>query len=85
MTAGLGVVLRSAVSLAAVIALMYFLARLARRFNAKGTPGGSMPASIRVESRVGVGKGQSIASVNWGGRAILVGITPQNISLIAEG
>ena len=85
MTAGLGVFLRSAISLAAVIALMYLLARLARRFNAKGAPAGGPPASISVESRVGVGKGQTIASLKWGGRSILVGITPQNISLIAEG
>ncbi len=84
MTAGLGVVLRSAISLAAVIALMYFLARLARRFNGKAAPAGTTSASIRIESRVGVGKGQSVASVNWRGRAILVGITQQNISLIAE-
>ncbi|MDA8374839.1 MAG: flagellar biosynthetic protein FliO [Actinomycetota bacterium] len=85
MTAGLGVFLRSAISLAVVIALMYLLARLARRFNAKGAQAGGPPASISIESRVGVGKGQTIASVSWGGRSILVGITPQNISLIAEG
>ncbi|MDA8115786.1 MAG: flagellar biosynthetic protein FliO [Actinomycetota bacterium] len=85
MTAGLAVFLRSAVSLAAVIALMYLLARLARRFNAKGAPAGGPPSSIRIESRVGVGKGQTIASVSWRGRSILVGITAQNISLIAEG
>ncbi len=75
---------RLVVSLVVVIALMMLTARVLRgRAGGRATP--RRPgSSVRVVERHNVGRGSSIALVRAGDKALVVGITEQRISLLAE-
>ncbi len=74
-----GVALRMVASLAAVLLLLFVVARFARR----GRPRGNGP-EISVVSRCTVGSKASVAVVRLGDRALVVGVTDQNVTLLSE-
>jgi flagellar biogenesis protein FliO len=77
--------LRLAVSMAVVMALMFAAAKLLARRG--GKPAGRGPkrsASIDVLSRRSLTKGASVATVRIDGRVLVLGVTDHQISLIAE-
>jgi flagellar biogenesis protein FliO len=78
-----GLVLKLAVSLAAVVALILVLQRVARRYGgALGAGGGT--EKIRVLSQRPVGPRLSLALIQVMDRTFLVGISPQGIRRVAD-
>jgi flagellar protein FliO/FliZ len=76
--------LRLAVSLGVVVGIMYLAARLARQRGALGPSGGHRRAALRVVARQSLGKSSSVAVVNLGDRNLVIGVTPQKVTLLAE-
>jgi flagellar protein FliO/FliZ len=74
-----GVALRMVASLAAVLLLLFVVARFARR----GRPRGNGP-DMTVVSRCTVGSKASVAVVRLGDRALVVGVTEQSVTLLSE-
>jgi flagellar protein FliO/FliZ len=74
-----GVALRMVASLAAVLLLLFVVARFARR----GRPRGNGP-DLTVVSRCTVGSKASVAIVQLGDRAFVVGVTDQTVTLLSE-
>ncbi|SDQ19807.1 flagellar biosynthetic protein FliO [Quadrisphaera sp. DSM 44207] len=73
--------LRVAVSLAAVLGLVWLLARGARRTGA----GRVAPASrFAVVGRQSLGRSAGVAVVRVGDRALVLGVTEQSVRLLAE-
>lgn len=73
------VALRIMFSLAVVLLLMWGLARLARRPLA-----GRSGDALAVLARQPLSRGASVAVVRVGERAYVLGVTDQNVSLLAE-
>ena len=71
--------LRIACSLAVVFALLWGLARLARRPLA-----GRGGATVRVLARQPLTRGSSVAVVRVGDRALVLGVTDAGVSLLAD-
>jgi flagellar protein FliO/FliZ len=74
-----GVAIRMVASLAAVLCLLFVVARFARR----GRPRGNGP-EMSVVSRCTVGSKASVAVVQLGDRALVVGVTDQSVTLLSE-
>jgi flagellar protein FliO/FliZ len=74
-----GVAIRMVASLAAVLVLLFVVARFARR----GRPRGNGP-DMTVVSRCTVGAKASVAVVQLGDRALVVGVTEQSVTLLSE-
>ena len=74
-----GVAIRMVASLAAVLVLLFVVARFARR----GRPRGNGP-DMTVVSRCTVGAKASVAVVQLGDRAFVVGVTEQSVTLLSE-
>ena len=77
---------RLVVSLAVVLGLMAVAARLL----ARQTKGGRLarrltPVPIEVLARQSLGKNSSVAVVHAAGRALIVGVTDSQVTLLAEG
>jgi flagellar protein FliO/FliZ len=72
-------VVRTVVALLAVLAVMWLLARLVRR--PARTAGGRR---IDVVARTQLSRGAGIAVVRVGGRALLVGITDSQVTMLTE-
>lgn len=70
---------RVVLSLIVVVAFVAILARVARRASVRG-PG----AGLAVVDRVGLSREASLAVVAVGGRALVVGVTAQGVSLLTE-
>lgn len=71
-----------AIGLVVTFGLLAVLARIAR---SRRSPFGSRrQASIETAARVSVGKSSSVALLRVGGREVLVGVTPQNVTLLAS-
>lgn len=66
-------------SLIAVLILVVLVARLARRASHRG-PG----AGLALLERTGLGKDAAVAVVTVAGRALVVGITPHTVTMLAE-
>jgi len=78
-------VLRAILSLGAVIGLMAFVARGARK--RLGLPGtGRRSTAVRVEilGRQQVAKSASVAVVRTAGRALIIGITEGSVTVLAD-
>ena len=74
-----GVAIRMIASLAAVLLLLFVVARFARR----GRPRGNGP-DLTVVSRCSLGSKASVAVVHLGDRALVVGVTDQSVTLLSE-
>jgi flagellar protein FliO/FliZ len=74
-----GVAIRMVISLAVVLCLLFVWARFARR----GRPRGDGP-DMTVISRCTVGSKASVAVVQVGERALVVGVTEQSVTLLSE-
>lgn len=70
---------RVGVSLVVVLLLAVVVARLARRGGLRG-PG----AGLRVLDRVGLSREASLAVVEVGGRALLLGVTAHEVTMLGE-
>ncbi len=70
---------RVVASVVVVIALVALTARLARRAGVRG-PG----AGLRVLERAGLSKEASVAVVEVGGKALVLGVTAQQVSVLSE-
>jgi flagellar protein FliO/FliZ len=77
--ASTGMALRMVISLAVVLCLLFVLARFTRR----GRPRGKGP-QMAVLSRTSVGSKASVAVVQLGERALVVGVTEQSVTLLSE-
>jgi flagellar protein FliO/FliZ len=72
-------VLRVVFSLAAVLGLMFFLARIASR-----RMGGSNASVVRLVGRQSLGRTSSVAVVAVGGRTLVLGVTEAGVRLLTE-
>jgi flagellar biosynthetic protein FliO len=76
---------RLAFSLAIVIGLMWLAARVMRRRGFGGAPGRSArKVDLELIARQPVGRNASIAVIRTGSQALVVGITEQHITKLAE-
>ena len=71
-----------AIGLVVTFGLLALLARLAR--SRRSLFNGRRQASIETAARVSVGKSSSVALLRVGSREVLVGVTPQNVTLLAQ-
>jgi flagellar protein FliO/FliZ len=70
---------RVGASLLAVLILVALVARLARRASRRG-PG----TGLAVLDRTGVGKDAAVAVVSVADRVLVIGVTPQNVTMLTE-
>jgi len=75
----LAVLARVVASLVVVVALAVLAARFARRAGVRG--GGT---GLQVVDRMGLTREASVAVVEVAGRALVVGVTPHGVTLLAE-
>ncbi|TFC30951.1 flagellar biosynthetic protein FliO [Cryobacterium sp. TMT2-18-3] len=75
------VALRVALSLAAVLGLLWVL----QRKLTKGTLGGRTPNLVTVVGRQGVGQKASVVVVDIEGRRFVLGVTEQSVSVLHDG
>jgi flagellar protein FliO/FliZ len=78
-----GTALRSLVAVFVVLALVAVCAWLVRR-GAFGSLGRRGPSAVRVETAVPLGDRRSLLVVAVEGRRLLLGITPQQVTLVIE-
>ncbi len=78
-TSTLGLVLRLVVSLGIVLALMWLAARLVR-----GSTAGRALGVVELLARQPVGRGSSVAVLRVADRALVVGVTDTQVTLIGE-
>ncbi|WP_432508928.1 flagellar biosynthetic protein FliO [Kineococcus auxinigenes] len=71
---------RMSVSLVAVLGLLWLIARWLRRSRSVG----AAQTGLEVLSRVGVGAKAGVAVVRIGERALVVGVTEQQVTLLTE-
>ena len=86
-TSSIALVVRVIVSLGVVLALMAGAAAILRRNGVpgRGSAGGRRtPARVEVIARHGLGRASSVAVVRVGERALVLGVTEQQITLLAE-
>lgn len=76
---------RLVVSLAIVLGLMWVAARLLARQSGGRTTRTSKPVPIQVLARSSLTKNSSVAVVSAAGKALIVGITDQSVTLLGEG
>ncbi|TFD35570.1 flagellar biosynthetic protein FliO [Cryobacterium sp. TMT1-19] len=75
------VALRVALSLAAVLGLLWVL----QRKLTKGSLGGRIPNLVTVVGRQGVGQKASVVVVDIEGRRFVLGVTEQSVSVLHDG
>jgi len=78
-TSDLAMLARVTASLVVVVVLALLAARLARRASVRG-PG----VGLRVVDRVGLSREAAVAVVAVAGRALVLGITAQNVTVLTE-
>ncbi|WP_345711521.1 flagellar biosynthetic protein FliO, partial [Kineococcus glutinatus] len=76
----LAVLARMSVSLVAVLGLMWLIARRMRRSRSAGAAG----SGLAVLERTSIGHKAGVAVVRVGDRALVVGVTEQQVSLLSE-
>lgn len=79
-TSALGALLRVGLSLAVIAAMVWLAGRIALRRGAVRPSG----AGMTVVARRSLGRRASLVVVEAGGRQLLVGVTEQQVSLVAE-
>jgi len=75
--------LRSLLAVFVVLALVALCAWLVRR-GALGSLGRRGPSAVRVETAVALGERRSLLVVAVEGRRLLLGVTPQQVTLVTE-
>jgi len=76
---------RMVVSLGLVIALMWLVAKFARRrMGAAGRRGADDALRLQILARQSVGKNASVTLVRSGDRALLLGVTQSSVSLLSD-
>jgi flagellar biogenesis protein FliO len=80
---------RVVVSLGVVLVVMWGAATVLRRSGVVGTAatgrrGGRRTAPVEVVARHGLARGASVIVVRLGGRALVLGVTEQHVSLLTE-
>jgi flagellar protein FliO/FliZ len=78
-----GGVFRSLLAVVVVLGLVALCAWLARR-GAFGPLGRKAPGTVRVETAVPLGDRRSLMVVSVEGRRLLLGLTPQQVTLVTE-
>ncbi len=78
-----GSILRSLLAILVVLALIALCAWLARR-GAFGPLGRKAPGAVRIETAVPLGERRSLMVVSVEGRRLLLGLTPQQVTLVTE-
>ena len=78
-----GGAVRALAGMVFVLGVLLLVAWLLRR-GTFGKMGSRKPDGIRVESAVPLGERRSLMIVNVEGRRLLLGLTPQAVSLVAE-
>lgn len=74
--------LEMVVGLMAVLGVIVAMAWLARRFNVTGMS--VNPSSLKLQSVLSLGTKEKVVIVNVEGRRFMLGVTPQQISLLSE-
>ncbi len=74
---------RSLLAVLVVLGLMALCAWLVRR-GAFGALGRKAPGSVRIETAVALGERRSLMVVSVEGRRLLLGLTPQQVTLVTE-
>jgi flagellar biosynthetic protein FliO len=77
-------VVRALVSMLVVAALLGVFVWLARRGTFGGAPRRQRPAGLAVEGSLPLGERRSLVVVAIEGRRLLLGLTPVQVSLVAE-
>jgi flagellar protein FliO/FliZ len=76
---------RLVLSLGVVLALMYVVARLLARSNGgRKIARSAKPVPIQVMARQSLSKNTSVAVVHAGGKALIVGVTDSQVTLLGE-
>ncbi len=76
---------RLVVSLGVVLALMWVAARLLARQSGGRIARAAKPVAIQVLARTSISKNSSVAVVSAAGKALIVGVTDSQITLLGEG
>jgi flagellar protein FliO/FliZ len=88
-TSLVALLVRVVVSLCVVLGVMWGAAAMLRRSGVTGTAvsgrrGGRRKAPVEVIARHGLSRGASITVVRLGGRALVLGVTEHQVSLLTE-
>jgi flagellar protein FliO/FliZ len=88
-TSLVALLVRVVVSLGVVLGVMWGAAAMLRRSGVTGTAGsgrrgGRRKAPVEVIARHGLSRGASITVVRLGGRALVLGVTEHQVSLLTE-
>jgi|HubBroStandDraft_6_1064221.scaffolds.fasta_scaffold2389579_1 flagellar protein FliO/FliZ len=75
---------RMVVSLGLVIALMWLVAKFARKRMGAASRRSADPLRLQVLARQSVGKNASVTLVRSGDRALLLGVTDHTVSLLSD-
>lgn len=76
---------RLVVSLGVVLGLMWLAAKLLARQSGGRGPRAVRPVPIQVVARQSLGKNSAVAVVQTAGKALIVGITDTQVTLLGEG
>ena len=76
---------RLVISLGVVLGLMWVAARVLARQSGGRATRTSKPVPIQVLARSSLSKNSSVAVVSAAGKALIVGITDQSVTLLGEG
>src|SRR5438874_10095632 len=79
-----GLLGRLIVSMGVVLAVMWLVAKFVRGRNIGGMRKAGSNASIEVLARQSFGKNSSVAIVRAGGKALVIGVTDSQVTLLAE-
>ncbi|MFJ4296911.1 FliO/MopB family protein [Curtobacterium sp. NPDC089689] len=79
------IVLRVALSLGVVLALMWVLHRVSRKKLVGGKAHGRRAASVEVVGRQGIGGKASVVVVDVEGERLVLGVTEHGVSLLTSG
>jgi flagellar protein FliO/FliZ len=75
---------RLAISLAVVFGLMWVAGRLLRKRGLGTAKGSTATSRIEVLARQGLGRSSSVQMVRVGGRTLVLGVTEQQVTVLAE-
>src|SRR6185436_5270319 len=80
----IGLLGRLVLSMGVVLAVMALAAKVARNRNIGGMRTKGKATKIEVLARQGFGKSASVAVVMAGGKALVLGVTEQSVTVLAE-
>ena len=76
---------RLVISLGVVLGLMWLAAKLLARQSGGRGPRAIRPVPIQIVARQSLGKNSSVAVVHTAGKALIVGFTDSQVTLLGEG